>query len=101
MVTALRRGRTGRCWQEEKRTVALVQALPPSAPLPGDQRPLGPTETCASDAIQAARTLAARRVPAAPRPNLTPAGSQTQEARRSVTGFRARNRLTWILSLHT
>ena len=45
-------------------------------PLPRDERPPVCDETCASDAIQAASTLAARRVPAAPRPNLTPVAPQ-------------------------
>ena|SRR2546426_8929604 len=53
-------------------TLALVQALPPSPPLPQDQRPPEPTETCAPDGIRAASTLAARQVAAAPRRNVTP-----------------------------
>jgi len=41
-------------------TLALVQALPPSPPLPQDQRPPVPTETCPSDGVGVANTLAAR-----------------------------------------
>ena len=55
-------------------TLALVETLPPSPPLPHDQRSPGPVETCASDGIQAAGTLAPRRVGpvAAPRTTVTP-----------------------------
>lgn len=59
-------------------TLALVETLPPSPPLPHDQRSPGPVETCASDGIQAAGTLAPRRVGpvAAPRTTVAPVAPQ-------------------------
>jgi len=53
-------------------TLALVQALPSSPPLPEDQRPPVPPQTCASDGVGVTRGVAPEQVPLAPRSNTTP-----------------------------
>src|ERR671930_206291 len=52
--------------------LALVQAIAASPAPPHDQRPPEPVEACASDALQAPRTVAARQVTMAARANVTP-----------------------------